>query len=63
MPPETKTDELLGNYHKEVTKTARVVYLQAEALGRELNASIINVEEKQLILLNVIGILVNGLKK
>ena len=63
MPLENNTEELLSNYNKEVTKTARGTYLQAEALARELNASIINTEEKQLILFNVIGILVNGLKK
>jgi hypothetical protein len=55
---DQKSQQLLLEYEKEVKKTARTVYLQAEAIKKELNLSVINPEDKDTIILHVIGMLV-----
>jgi hypothetical protein len=58
-----KTEALLADYDKAVKKIARNVYLQAEALKRELDSSIINPEDKNTIMLHCISMLVNKSSK
>jgi len=60
---DPKTETLLAEYDKAVKKTARAVYLQAEALKRELDSSIINPEDKNTIMLHCIAMLVNKTAK
>ena len=54
---DPKTEALLQNYRKEVEKTARTIYLQAIALKKELNSSMINTEDRLTILMHSISIL------
>ena len=56
---DQKTGALLEEYDKLVKKTARTVYLQAESLRKELDSSIINLEDKNTILLHCIAMFVN----
>lgn len=58
MSMDQKSQQLLLDYEKEVKKTARTVYLQAEAIKKELNLSVINPEDKNTIIMHVIGMLV-----
>jgi hypothetical protein len=60
---DQKSEALLAEYDKAVKKTARNVYLQAEALKRELDSSIINPEDKNTIMLHCIAMLVNKANK
>ena len=60
---DQRTEALLVDYDKAVKKTARSVYLQAEALKRELDSSIINQEDKSTIMLHCIAMLVNKATK
>jgi hypothetical protein len=60
---DQKTEALLVEYDQMVKKTARIVYLQAESLKRELDSSIINPEDKNTIMLHCIAMLVNKATK
>jgi hypothetical protein len=56
---DQKSQQLLLEYEKEVKKTARTIYLQAEAIKKELSLSVINPEDKNTIIMHVIGILLD----
>jgi hypothetical protein len=60
---DPKTEALLSEYDSVVKKTARSVYLKAEALKLELDSSIINPEDKNTIMLHCIAMLVNKASK
>ena len=57
MITDPKTEAILQNYRKEVEKTARTIYLQAIALKKELKSSMINPEDRLIILMHSISIL------
>ena len=56
---DSRTEELLSVYRKEVEKLARGLYLQTIAVKKELENSAVNPEDKHRILLHCIGLLIN----
>jgi len=57
---DSRTEELLSVYRKEVEKLARGIYLQTIAVKKELENSAVNPEDKHRILLHCIGLLINN---
>jgi len=57
---DSRTEELLSVYRKEVEKLARGLYLQTIAVKKELENSAVNPEDKHRILLHCIGLLINN---